>query len=583
MGYTLNNMPPSYKCGGPLPKHGFGDFIQGTGDFVGNVGLGMADNLLSVAGAKDVINADSYSGGTADFFGNMTDITGNLASTGGKVAAGLLGGPGGAAAMGALQGGVGGMVNNNNAEQGQSNLPALTQQQRPPQAIAPYNPYQNQQFGTQQFQGNDLKGYNQNGLTPGMFANGGPLQKSYNNANALTDSNFQNWYKNNTLEGKKGVPYDSTQSYDYYSFYKNNGKGSIENHFPDTFKRPSHPTFSNESIYSTPENPGGSWEGENYSRPEQGLAKGANGGRLPSYNHGGPHDPPQGQGDPAGYKYSLARRTMSNTPEGMAMSDISTVPLDIDANEFARLGGLQQQYLDAKKLVGYTGEDIAPNIVKERSPNYYTARNAYFESLKPYGLGNIDTSGNTERVTEGATAGSEDWYGKFNENQNPALSATPFWEQSNAGPSNLQTGKVYLGRRYNARTGKTEPYYGEQSGVERGLNVIEGNTRKLDERYDTQGRGVGAEYYKKADGGMTHPQAEYEVEKDEIMYHPNDKPVSLANGGLNQVAEDFSKVTGNKHSAPEGGPQMKGGEGGYVYSDQLKVPKDLYNTLKGLI
>ena len=92
--------------------------------------------------------------------------------------------------------------------------------------------------------------------------------------------------------------------------------------------------------------------------------------------------------------------------------------------------------------------------------------------------------------------------------------------------------------------------------------------------------------YKFQDGGAMqgqHPQAQYEVEKDEIMYHPNDKPVSLANGGLNQVANDYSKVTGNKHSHPNGGPQMAGGEGGYVYSDQLKVPKDLYNSLKGLI
>ena len=92
--------------------------------------------------------------------------------------------------------------------------------------------------------------------------------------------------------------------------------------------------------------------------------------------------------------------------------------------------------------------------------------------------------------------------------------------------------------------------------------------------------------YKFQDGGAMqgqHSQAQYEVEKDEMMYHPNDKPVSLANGGLNQVANDYSKVTGNKHSHPNGGPQMAGGEGGYVYSDQLKVPKDLYNSLKGLI
>jgi hypothetical protein len=90
----------------------------------------------------------------------------------------------------------------------------------------------------------------------------------------------------------------------------------------------------------------------------------------------------------------------------------------------------------------------------------------------------------------------------------------------------------------------------------------------------------------KAYGGPTqgqHPQSEYIAEKDEMVYHPNDKPVTLGNGGLNQVAEDFSKITGDKHSAPSGGVQMAGGNEGYIYSDQIAVPKDLYNSLKGLI
>lgn len=31
-------------------------------------------------------------------------------------------------------------------------------------------------------------------------------------------------------------------------------------HGPDTYKKPNHPTFSNESMYSTPQRPGGSWQ-----------------------------------------------------------------------------------------------------------------------------------------------------------------------------------------------------------------------------------------------------------------------------------------------------------------------------------
>jgi hypothetical protein len=101
---------------------------------------------------------------------------------------------------------------------------------------------------------------------------GTPINKAYNNAEALNDKGFQNWYEKNTLEGKNGSPYTDSQNYDYYSFYKNKGEGNIKEHFPDTYKRPSHPTFSNESIYSTPENPGGSWEGEKYT-PDNGLRK----------------------------------------------------------------------------------------------------------------------------------------------------------------------------------------------------------------------------------------------------------------------------------------------------------------------
>lgn len=32
-----------------------------------------------------------------------------------------------------------------------------------------------------------------------------------------------------------------------------------QEHFTDRYKLPNHPTFSNESIYSTPSTPGGSW------------------------------------------------------------------------------------------------------------------------------------------------------------------------------------------------------------------------------------------------------------------------------------------------------------------------------------
>lgn len=80
---------------------------------------------------------------------------------------------------------------------------------------------------------------------------------------AKEDLGFQKWYKGNTLEGQNNIPYSEKLDYDYFSFYKNKGIGDIKNHFPDTFKRPIHETFSDESIYSG-NGAKGYWEGENF-------------------------------------------------------------------------------------------------------------------------------------------------------------------------------------------------------------------------------------------------------------------------------------------------------------------------------
>lgn len=97
------------------------------------------------------------------------------------------------------------------------------------------------------------------------YVKGGEI-KAYNNDLAKDDVKFIKWYNKNTLEGKNNIPYTESLDYDYYSYFKNNEKnGSVKKHFPDTYKRPNHQTFSNESIYSTPENPGGKWEGNKYN------------------------------------------------------------------------------------------------------------------------------------------------------------------------------------------------------------------------------------------------------------------------------------------------------------------------------
>lgn len=62
---------------------------------------------------------------------------------------------------------------------------------------------------------------------------------------------FQEWA---TKNGKMKDLYD----YDLRGAYKS-GAAKKEGHMPDTFKKPNHPTFSSESIYSDRKLPGGRW------------------------------------------------------------------------------------------------------------------------------------------------------------------------------------------------------------------------------------------------------------------------------------------------------------------------------------
>lgn len=47
--------------------------------------------------------------------------------------------------------------------------------------------------------------------------------------------------------------------YDLRGAYVSGLKPSENNHLPDTYKKPNHPTFSRESAYSTDQTPGGEW------------------------------------------------------------------------------------------------------------------------------------------------------------------------------------------------------------------------------------------------------------------------------------------------------------------------------------
>lgn len=90
--------------------------------------------------------------------------------------------------------------------------------------------------------------------------------------NTYSEGGYLDWI-DKVKAWKPGIDKDidsDNPSYDYKGFYMedpqrawNMIKGDPESHFVDTYKRPNHPTFSDESIYSTPDTPGGHWH-ENY-------------------------------------------------------------------------------------------------------------------------------------------------------------------------------------------------------------------------------------------------------------------------------------------------------------------------------
>ncbi|MFH1640472.1 MAG: hypothetical protein ABIA66_00775 [Candidatus Omnitrophota bacterium] len=77
------------------------------------------------------------------------------------------------------------------------------------------------------------------------------------------EKKFQEWKK-------KYAPQDSGQDYDLRGAYKTGLTPDPKTqHWPDTFKKPNHPTFSNESQYAVGEDAklAGHWEGDKYISP----------------------------------------------------------------------------------------------------------------------------------------------------------------------------------------------------------------------------------------------------------------------------------------------------------------------------
>lgn len=82
------------------------------------------------------------------------------------------------------------------------------------------------------------------------------------------EGDFQKWYaKIAEYKGLNPDPDDENQYYDYRTYWLENPEAARrmleddpETHFTDRYKYPGHPTFSDESMYSDEEHPGGHWE-----------------------------------------------------------------------------------------------------------------------------------------------------------------------------------------------------------------------------------------------------------------------------------------------------------------------------------
>lgn len=67
------------------------------------------------------------------------------------------------------------------------------------------------------------------------------------------EQRFRSWKQ-------KWAPRDSGEDYDLRGAFKSGTRPDVESgHWPDKFKKPNHPTFSDESMYSTRARPGGKW------------------------------------------------------------------------------------------------------------------------------------------------------------------------------------------------------------------------------------------------------------------------------------------------------------------------------------
>lgn len=110
-----------------------------------------------------------------------------------------------------------------------------------------------------------------------MGADNNVMDEEYYRTNYNTPSSAENQqrFKNWTDLATKTMGVDTSDLYDYdmQGYWLNGGSAQTLKpgmHFPDTYKKPSHETFSNQSIYhGTPSPYGGTWQGGTWDQNDK--------------------------------------------------------------------------------------------------------------------------------------------------------------------------------------------------------------------------------------------------------------------------------------------------------------------------
>jgi len=90
------------------------------------------------------------------------------------------------------------------------------------------------------------------------------------------EAEFTRWLESVSLKKQRNVGLD-LETYDLRGLWKDGGESldgfSMGGHAPDTYKKPNHPTFSKESIYSTGQYEGGDWLSDTEFAPSMKMLK----------------------------------------------------------------------------------------------------------------------------------------------------------------------------------------------------------------------------------------------------------------------------------------------------------------------